>query len=129
MAGLYFSRFLVTFSIRLFKRDKIHLSNKELGAWILDLGWFFNFLSSKFLVPSSAELYVLKKVKLFQRFISFLSDSLAVPYPNFKLSAGFCLTYSQRITSTPIFSAASSNQIVFPLDLCISSPLSSRTEA
>ena len=36
---------------------------------------------------------------------------------------------SQRMTSTPMLSAASSNQIALPALLCISAPCSSRTIA
>jgi hypothetical protein len=35
----------------------------------------------------------------------------------------------QRSTSAPAFSAASSNGMEFPFDLCISSPFSSRSNA
>ena len=49
--------------------------------------------------------------------------------PKFRLTAGLWRQKSQRMTSTPILSAASSNQMALPLLLCISSPCSSRTQA
>ncbi len=49
--------------------------------------------------------------------------------PKLRLALGFTVQKSQRMTSTPNSSAASSNQIALPLLLCISSPRSSRMSA
>ena len=55
--------------------------------------------------------------------------SSVVPGPKLRLDAGLQRAYSHRMASTPISSAASSNQMAFPLLLCISAPFSSRINA
>ena len=70
-----------------------------------------------------------KNEYVFHSVSSLRLTSFAGPYPKPRFCDGTCAAYSHRITSAPIDSTASSNQIALPQDLCIGRPVSSVTRS
>src|SRR5687768_7090284 len=123
VSGSYASSAVRTTPIVWFNRERIQRSRTGRSErWTLVDG-------SSGLKPSSRA-YVAKKEYEFQSGImKRRRTSSATEKPKLTLTLGFTVEKSQRIVSTPMCSAASSNQIALPLLLCISSPFSSRISA